>query len=107
MKKLLKALGIAAGIYVISDASCILGVMLGNDYYNGRMNERDEIDKMCMEAIDAVDKVFNKRFSKRYNRKSSKKRSEVLRDYAEQWAKKGYSSEEIKQGLDALKKELD
>lgn len=43
----------------------------------------------------------------RKDKKSSKKRSDVIRKHAKRWSDQGYSSEEIKQGLDALKKELD
>lgn len=104
MKTLLKVLGIAAGAYCLLDLGALIGAGGTVEMYEHPESEASKFYKennMLKTAKWANRIMFNN------PKESSKKRSEVLHDYAEQWAKKGYSSEEIKQGLDALKKELD
>ena len=105
MKKLLKVLGAAVGAYLLIDLGVVLGAGATYEMYEYPESKASKSlkDKDAMEVIEWYNGIMYKHSKK----KSSKERSEVLRYWAEQWAKKGYSSEEIKQGLDALKKELD
>lgn len=105
MKKLLKILGIAAGTYLILDIGWIVGVINCDDYHNGRLNPKNKMENEIKEGIEAVHELFG--IIDKKDNKLSTKRSKVLSDYARRWAKEGYSSEEIKRGLDLLKKELD
>lgn len=106
MKTVLKVLGVLAGTYIICDAGCVIGVLMTSEYYEGRFNRHNKKDKRCIESITAVQDVFGKYYNVKA-KKSSKKRSEILRKHARKWAEEGFSSEEIKQGLDALREELD
>lgn len=106
MKTILKILGVVAGLYVVSDLGCVLGVLMTSEYYEGRLDKHKKKDKECIKSITAIQDVFGDYYNTKA-KKSSKKRSEVLGTYARKWAKEGYSSEEIKQGLENLKKELD
>jgi hypothetical protein len=106
MKTLLKVLGVAAGLYVVSDFGCVIGVLMTSEYYEGRFDKHNKKDKRCIESITTVQDVFGKHYNVKA-KKSSKKRSEILRKHAKKWAEEGFSSEEIKQGLELLKKELD
>ena len=106
MKTVLKVLGVLAGTYIICDAGCVVGVLMTSEYYEGRLDKRNKKDKRCIESITAVQGLFGNYYNVKA-KKSSKKRSEVLSAHARKWAKEGYSSEEIKRGLDALRKEFD
>lgn len=106
MKTILKLLGIAAGLYVVSDFGCVVGVLMTSEYYEGRLDKHKKKDKTCIESITTIQDVFGDYYNTKA-KKSSKKRSDVLSTHARKWAKEGYSSEEIKQGLENLKKELD
>lgn len=105
MKTLFKILGIATGIYGLMGLSCLCGIGACDDYHNNRLNENNKLAKRAKDTVEANIDLWND-LTKR-KKKSSKKRSEVLGTYARKWAKEGYSSEEIKQGLENLKKELD
>lgn len=106
MKTLLKVLGVLAGTYIVCDAGCVIGVLMTSEYYEGRFDKHNKIDKQCIKSITAVQKLFGEHYNIKA-KKSSKKRSEILRKHAKKWAEEGFSSEEIKQGLELLKKELD
>lgn len=106
MKTILKVLGVLAGTYIICDAGCVIGVLMTSEYYEGRFDKHNKKDKRCIESITAVQDVFGKHYNIKA-KKSSKKRSEILRKHAKKWTEEGFSSEEIKQGLDLLRKELD
>lgn len=106
MKTLFKILGIATGIYGLMGLGCLIGIGSCDDYYNNRFDKNCEIDKKAKDVVEANIELWND-LNKRKNKKSSKKKSEVLSAYARKWAKEGYSSEEIKRGLENLKKELD
>lgn len=104
MKTLLKVLGIAAGAYCMMDFGWCIGVFCCKEYYDGRLNMKNVKDVKIKEDIEAANELWE---MIRKDKKSSKKRSDVIRKHAKRWSDQGYSSEEIKQGLDALKKELD
>lgn len=106
MKTILKVLGVLAGTYILCDAGCVIGVLMTSEYYEGRFDKHNKKDKRCIESITAVQDVFGNYYNVKA-KKSSKKRSEILRKHAKKWAEEGFSSEEIEQGLDLLRKELD
>lgn len=106
MKTLFKILGILAGIYGLLSIGSFCGIACCDDYYNKRLNKKSKLDKGIIRSVEANIDLWND-LRKENKRKSSRKRSEILSAHARKWAREGYSSEEIKQGLELLKKELD
>ena len=104
MKTLFKILGILAGIYGLLSIGSFCGIACCDDYYNKRLNKNSKLDKGVIRSVEVNIDAWN---SIRKIEKSSRKRSEILSAHARKWAREGYSSEEIKQGLELLKKELD
>ena len=107
MKKLLKFLGVMAGTYIVLDIGFLFGSGFLYELYE-YPESRIGCEKKANDVIEAAGMANKVMFRhKNKNKKSSIKRSEVLSAHARKWAKEGYSSEEIKRGLDALRKELD
>ena len=100
MKTILKILGIAAGTYLLLDIGWIVGIINCDDYYHDRRISNNGSVEGAMELNDLLMKNGLKKDIRRM------KRSEILSAHARKWAKEGYTSEEIKQGLDALRKKL-
>ena len=101
MKTILKLLGVAAGTYFVYRTGWLMGVIDCDDCYN----DRSVKNETRVEAAIDLNDLFISENIKKPKRKI--KRSEVLRAHARKWTEAGFSSEEIKQGLDLLKKELD
>lgn len=108
MKTILKVLGIAASIYGAMGFGAFIGIAGYDEYCNGQFNKNIEIEKKAIDVIEANIDIWRD-IRKGYSSKKQKniKRSEILRRHARLWAEEGFSSEEIKQGLELLKKELD
>lgn len=108
MKTILKVLGIAVSIYGALGFGCFVGIACCDDYYNGRLDKNDELEKKTIDVLEGNIEVWRDiRKVDSLKIRNKKKRSDVLRTHAKKWAEEGFSSEEIKQGLDLLRKELD
>ena len=109
MKTILKVLGIAAGIYGAMGFGAFVGIAGYDEYCNGRFNKNIEMEKKAIDAIEANIDIWRniRRDIGKDNSLKNIKRSDVLRRHARKWAEEGFSPEEIKQGLDLLRKELD
>ena len=101
MKTLLKVLGIMAGVYATANIGALLGAGATVEMYEYPESKASKYyEKM---EVYGVAKWANSMMFRR-EEISQVKRSDVMRRYIKQWQKQGYSSEEIKNKIDDLKK---